>query len=240
MIRGQAPDFNLEIPMSEIQPQDIEMLTRELNLRETTPTTLEALVNSFGRDKWFSAFKEMRSGAVIETEDGKKIPAPDSVAFWAESHNVNRMAAEGLYSKLNRVFNKPYIVEKPASDGIREIVKALQAGQHVVLSFGKFESDLDYLLVSNILTRMIRQVWEESTNAFRSSGEKEPRPLVIVVEEAHKAAQPRNGRPDHFQHHRPRAAQVLRHAADHRPAPLANLRRGHVAAGYAHQRLAGR
>jgi len=186
MIRGQAPDFNLEIPMSEVQPQVIEMLTRELNLRETTPTTLEALVNSFGREQWFAAFKEMRSGAVIENEDGKKIPAPDSVAAWADSANVNRMAAEGLFSKLNRVFNKPYIVEQPASDGIKEVIKALQAGQHVVLSFGKFESDLDYLLVSNILTRMIRQVWEEATNSFRSSGEQEPRPLVIVVEEAHK------------------------------------------------------
>ncbi|MFN2145694.1 MAG: helicase HerA domain-containing protein, partial [Anaerolineales bacterium] len=29
MIRGQTPDFHLEIPMSEIMPQDIEMLTRE-------------------------------------------------------------------------------------------------------------------------------------------------------------------------------------------------------------------
>jgi DNA helicase HerA-like ATPase len=55
-----------------------------------------------------------------------------------------------------------------------------------VLSFGKFESDLDYLLVSNILTRKIKQVWEETTNAYRSSGKTEPRPLVIVVEEAHK------------------------------------------------------
>ena len=42
-IRGQAPDFNLEIAMSDIYSADIEMLTRELNLKETTPTTLNAL-----------------------------------------------------------------------------------------------------------------------------------------------------------------------------------------------------
>ena len=48
-IRGQAPDFNLEIDQRDIQPGDIELLTRELNLKETTPTTLEALVSSFGR-----------------------------------------------------------------------------------------------------------------------------------------------------------------------------------------------
>ena len=37
--------------MSEISPQDIEMLTRELNLKETTPTTLDALVATFGREE---------------------------------------------------------------------------------------------------------------------------------------------------------------------------------------------
>jgi hypothetical protein len=34
--------------MKDIQPQDIELLTRELNLKETTPTTLEALVALLG------------------------------------------------------------------------------------------------------------------------------------------------------------------------------------------------
>ena len=185
-IRGQNPDFNLEIAMSDIQPEDIELLTRELNLKETTPTTLEALAAVFGRDKWFKAFKEMKVGAMMETDDGKKFPAPDSVAAWADQAGVNRMAAEGLYSKLGRVFRRSYIVEQPASDGLGEIIKALEAGQHVVLSFGSHESDLDYLLVSNLLTRRIRAKWEERTNAFRSTGKDEPRPLVIVVEEAHK------------------------------------------------------
>ncbi|MEW5867664.1 MAG: ATP-binding protein [Chloroflexota bacterium] len=186
-IRGQAPDFNLEIAESAILPPDIELLTRELNLKETTPTTLEALVNTFGPSHWFSAFRQMRNGAFIEDETtGKKFPAPDSVAAWANSAGVNVMAAEGLHSKLGRVFDRPYVVERPASDSIAEIIKALEAGQHIVLSFGKYESDLDYLLVSNLLTRRIRDAWEQHTNDFRARGEKEPRPLVIVVEEAHK------------------------------------------------------
>jgi DNA helicase HerA-like ATPase len=56
----------------------------------------------------------------------------------------------------------------------------------VVLSFGGHESDLDYLLVSNLLTRKIRAAWEHKTNEFRSHGKAEPRQLIIVVEEAHK------------------------------------------------------
>ena len=186
LIRGQPADFNLEIAEKDIQPEDIELLTRELNLKETTPTTLEALVNNFGRDHWFTAFRRMKNGAVVEDENGRKTPARDSVAYWANSTGINVMAAEGLHSKLGRVFRLPYVVEKPASDTIGEIIHALEAGQHIILSFGQHESDLDYLLVSNLLTRRIRQAWEEKTNEFRTSGRDEPRPLVVVVEEAHK------------------------------------------------------
>jgi hypothetical protein len=185
-IRGQTPDFNLEIAMQDIQPADIDLLTRELNLKETTPTTLDALVNEFGEESWFTIFREMKSGAVIENDEGKKVPAPDSVAAWANRAGINVAAAEGLHSKLGRLFRLPYVVEKPAADSVGEVIKALEAGQHVILSFGDHESDLDYLLVSNLLTRRIRETWEKRTNRFRTHAEKEPRPLVIVLEEAHK------------------------------------------------------
>ncbi|MGD2157812.1 MAG: ATP-binding protein [Anaerolineales bacterium] len=185
-IRGQTPDFNLEIAMSDIQPQDIELLTRELNLRETTPTTLDALVATFGRKEWFTRFRAMKVGATVEDEEGKRVPAPNSVEAWAKRAGVHLEAAKGLHSKLGPLFRKPYILEKPAADGVGEIVKALDAGQHVVLSFGKHETDLDYLLVSNLLTRKIRDTWEQRTNRYRSSGRDEPQALVIVLEEAHK------------------------------------------------------
>lgn len=185
-IRGKNPDFNLEIAMRDIHPQDIEMLSRELNLKETTATTLAALVKSFGANHWFEEFKAMKHGSVIENEEGKKEPAPDSVAFWANSEGVNVMAAEGLHDKLRRLFDRKYIVENPAADNVGEIIRSLEAGKHVILSFGDFEADLDYLLVSNLLTRRIRDAWEARTNKFRSHGGQEPRPLVVVVEEAHK------------------------------------------------------
>ena len=57
----------------------------------------------------------------------------------------------------------------PPRTRLGEIIKSLEAGQHVVLSFGKNESDLDYLLVTNLLTRRIREAWEKKTNAFRTS-----------------------------------------------------------------------
>ncbi len=189
-IRGHNPDFNLEIGESDIQPEDVEMLSRELNLKETTSTTLDALVHSFGRANWYRGFMDMKPGETIEIEDEKgklkRVPSPDSVEGWAEANNVNSMAASALHSKLGRLFKLPYITQHPAADTVNEIIKSLEAGQHVVLSFGSHESDLDYLLVTNLLTRFIRRRWEQKTNEYRSQGRAEPRPLVIAVEEAHK------------------------------------------------------
>ncbi|MHB1338060.1 MAG: helicase HerA domain-containing protein [Bellilinea sp.] len=185
-IRGSSPDFNLVLGEKDLRPEDIEMLTRELNLKETTPTTLDALLHSFGAANWYSAFKAMKNGAVEHTDDGKTVPAANSVAAWANQTGVNVAAAEGLHSKLGRVFNRPYIVPDPPKNSLDDIIKSLDEGKHVVLSFGKFDSDLDYLLVTNLLTRRIRETWEKHTNAFRTGDAKEPRPLVVVVEEAHK------------------------------------------------------
>ena len=186
-IRGQNPDFTLEIAEKDIQPEDIEMLTRELNLKETTPATLDALLTSFGKDDWYRQFKSMSSGTtVMDEETGKRYPAPDSVAAWANKNGANPMAAEGLHAKLGRLFNKPFIVENPAADAVQDIIKCLESGQHIILSFSDFQSDLDYLLVTNLLTRRIRAAWEKRTNDFRGGKGIEPRPLVIVVEEAHK------------------------------------------------------
>ena len=186
-IRSHAPDFNLVLAYSDITPEDVEMLTQELNLRETTPATLEALVHSFGQGNWFREFKNMKYEAFIEDENGKKIDAPGSVAVWAKGAGINELAAKGLHSKLKRLFNLPYLVETPPSNSMQDIIEALKKGKHVVLSFGNYESELDYLLVSNLLTRHIRAEWERMTNHFRSGkGQPEPRPLVVVVEEAHK------------------------------------------------------
>ncbi|MCE5209073.1 MAG: ATP-binding protein [Chloroflexi bacterium] len=185
-IRGNTPDYNLEIAESDIQPEDIEMLTRELNLKETTPTTLEALVSTLGQETWFRKFREMKSGKTVEDENGKRMPASDSIEAWALRAGVNIAAADGLHSKMGRVFNRPYIVEKPAVDGLKQIIQSLEAGQHIIFSFGDFQNDLDYLLVTNLLTRRIREAWEYRTNQFRSDNKKEPRPLVVAVEEAHK------------------------------------------------------
>lgn len=185
-IRGNSADFNLQLAESDISPEDVLMLSRELNLRETTSSTLDALVHHFGKN-WFHEFMQLKYDSVIEAENNKKVPASDSVAYWANQAGINEAAAKGLYSKLRIINNKSYISQNPPGQPLQDIIKYLEQGKHVLLSFGDHESDLDYLLVTNLLTRLIRQAWEKKTNSFRGGESKQaPRPLVIVVEEAHK------------------------------------------------------
>lgn len=188
--RGHTPDFTLEIARSDIQAGDVLLLARALDLTDTAAVTLGALVNHFG-DHWFDKFMKLRPGAEeFDPESNKSRPAPDSVAFWARLNNINERAAEGLHRKLAPIHRKPYVAERPAADAVQAIVDKLENGRHVILSFGEFDEELDYLLVSNILTRRIRQRWVKKTEAHKSRGAAAPRPLVIVVEEAHKLLGP--------------------------------------------------
>jgi DNA helicase HerA-like ATPase len=129
---------------------------------------------------------------MITDEEGNKVPAPGSVTEWSRNSNVNEEAAKGLYRRLRRIYDKPYVVERPAMDAVSAIVDQLENGRHVILSFGRHEADEDYLLVSNILTRSIRERWVKKTEAFKGGidGAAKPRPLVIAIEEAHKLLSP--------------------------------------------------
>ncbi|HNC14211.1 MAG TPA: ATP-binding protein, partial [Cyclobacteriaceae bacterium] len=188
MYQGVAPDINLEIAMNDIHTGDIEILSRELNLRETTPTTLAALFSRF-KENWFREFMKLESMPKQKDEDGNSFYPDGSLEGWAESAGVHPEAAKGLHSRLSKLISgRSYVVDKSDNDGVKQIVNALQTGQSVILSFGRHDNDLDYLLVSNILTRRIREVWEEKTNEYHRTKDATvlPRPLVIVIEEAHK------------------------------------------------------
>jgi hypothetical protein len=187
-IRGNQVDFNLEISTGDISTSDIETLSRELNLRETTPTILNALYGTF-KDKWFAAFRAMnRETVMIEDERGKtkEVPAEGSVAKWAMENGVNVMAAEALHDKLRRLFSNPISWTTLQRIRWRRSSSRWRRASMWCCRSASMRVTLDYLLVSNLLTRKIRAAWEKKTNEFRTHGKAEPKPLIIVVEEAHK------------------------------------------------------
>jgi len=190
LVRGKTPDFTLEIALQDFTTGDIELLGDALNLTDTAAVTLNALNRAFGNN-WFAEFMKLEPGAVeTDPETGKTQPAPGSVAFWARQNNIHEKAAEALHRKLAVIHDRDYVVEKPAEDAVTNIVNKLENGRHVILSFGEYDNDLDYLLVSNILTRRIRRHWIKKTERHKTHGEARPLPLLIAIEEAHKLLNP--------------------------------------------------
>ena len=188
-VRGKLPDFTLELDTRDFEIGDINFLSETLNLTDTAGYVLSALDRAYGRD-WFASFMKLNTETIYD-EDGKKQAHPDSVAFWARNNNVHEAAAEALHRRLMQIYERPYVTETPGGNAVDQIVNKLEHGEHVVLSFGNHEEELDYLLVTNILTRRIRQHWVGKTNNYKKSlFGSPPRPLVIAVEEAHKLLSP--------------------------------------------------
>ncbi|MEM7111645.1 MAG: ATP-binding protein [Chloroflexota bacterium] len=190
MVRGKTPDFTLELGLSNFTTGDINLLSEALNLTDTAAVTLNALERGFGSN-WFAEFMQLEPGAMdFDPETGKSFPAANSVAAWARSNNVHEKAAEALHRKLALIHDKPYVVQTPSGDPVQAIVDKLENGRHVILGFGEYDSDLDYLLVSNILTRRLRQHWVRKTEEHKTMGSAPPVPLMIAIEEAHKLLNP--------------------------------------------------
>ena len=181
-IRGNTPDHNIMINLRDIQPADVLALTEELNLNESAPTVISALRASF-REDWLCAFLAMSRST--EADDSAHQPAR-SLSGWIKSAGVNKLSAEALHAKLMRIRRLPYVSDHPAQDSVQLIFTSLLAGRHVILSFGEQPTELDYALVSNLLARRLSEIWQAQAEQYRSSQGIEPRPLVIVVDEAHR------------------------------------------------------
>lgn len=192
-VRGKTPDFTLELGVKDITRPDVLLLAEALDLNESAAVVLNELENAFRQD-WFSRFMQLIPGKKVEYEDErgrpKEVPAPDSVEGWAREHNVHEFSAQALHRKLKMIYDRPYVVDKAFADPVTAIVDKLENGQHVILSFGEYGGELDYLLVSNVLTRRIRDHWVKKTETHKTHDAPPPKPLMIAVEEAHKLLSP--------------------------------------------------
>jgi DNA helicase HerA-like ATPase len=176
--RGIRPDFEVRIPYTQIDPEDILLLASELNL---TPTAAETtyLLQSVYRDRWLETFLQM-----------------DGVALsgFAESHNGNVAALAALQRRLKMMAEacKTFLVPSLAheDDAVRAILSRLDSGTSVVLEFGPEGRTLPYMLVANILTRRIHAEYVRKKEAAQGDRSREPKPLVIAIEEAHKFLAP--------------------------------------------------
>jgi DNA helicase HerA-like ATPase len=171
--RGVSTDETVHLGFNHIEPEDVELLRTSLNLSEVAASAAYNLREKFGEDSWLKEFLDVgRSGSLLEL---------------AEELQVNAGALRALYNRMGRFTRHGFMVEHSRIDTAAQIIEHLERGQHVVLEFGRYGDDeAAYILVSNLLTRRIHRKYVEAKESAMGGGGKEPRPLVIVIEEAHK------------------------------------------------------
>jgi len=84
-----------------------------------------------------------------------------------------------------------FLIPGEGSKVVDDIFQRLNIGTSVVLEFGNYGNTLAaYVLVANYLTRRIHASYVYRKNLAAGKKGEEPRPLVIVIEEAHKFLDP--------------------------------------------------
>ena len=176
--RGSTPDEVVRIGYGEIEPEDVEMLRETLNLSDVAAGAAYNLERKFGPGRWMQAFLGL---------EGR-----DAVFELAAEIQVQPQALLTLSSRLNRLKRFSFLVEDSGREAAaNRIIEHLDRGKHVVLEFGRFGNDLSaYILVSNLLSRRVHERYVSRKEEAEGGSGKEPRPLVIVIEEAHKFLSP--------------------------------------------------
>ncbi len=180
---GSKIQSKVTIPYDALTVEDILLLADDLNLTQTAAETSYLLERRFGKD-WLRELLEMTD--------------PDAQKAFCDSDGANAQSLSALYRKLARLVQecKAFLVPKldPADDAVQQIMQCLKTGKHVVLEFGNFRRPLQYMLVANIITRNIHEEWTRQMDAAQFDRAKEPSPLVITIEEAHKFLSPQLAR----------------------------------------------
>lgn len=178
--RGGSPDFEVVLSYDDICVEDVMPLQDELNLH---PTALEAaylIASKYGND-WLR---------VLLSQEG-------TIKEFAEQVGAHAESVGALYRKLKRIEKFSFLRKnKTEKSIITTMLEYLNKGTHVVLEFGNHTSMLCYLLIANIITRRIHEVYVSRTEKFLATQKKEdePKKLMITIEEAHKFLNPQAAR----------------------------------------------
>jgi DNA helicase HerA-like ATPase len=170
--RGLTPDYVVRIGYDEIEPEDIQLLRESLNLSEVAADAAYSLHRHLGKG-WLGQFLAYPTG--------------ETFGELATALGVNERALSALKNRLFRFQRFGFMDAKSGHDSVGQILQYLDRGMHVVLEFGRYGSDLAaYILVANLLTRRIYEKYAQMTEAAMGDQSRQPRPLVITIEEAHK------------------------------------------------------
>ncbi|MHB8084731.1 MAG: helicase HerA domain-containing protein [Dehalococcoidia bacterium] len=173
--RKVKSDFVVKIGYDEIEPEDMQLLRNVLNLTDLSVQAVYELARYFGEDKWLQSTLDLFDSGDKE---------------FAGKHNI----AEGTWRNLQRGlrilerFN--FLVPHAPQDTVKNMLDYISHGKSVVLQFGGYDDIAAYVLVANLLTRRIYNLYREMVDIATSADAKKPDQLVITIEEAHRFLNP--------------------------------------------------
>jgi len=177
--RGVKVDGELQIGLNQIEIEDIALLAEELDFSGAMLDTCYLLRTMWG-EGWLKELLDTQPAAL------------DNVAQGVGGH---RGSLAAVYRKLSQIRDLEFVKDHlpPASSKLHELIGWLERGQHVVLEFGRYRRPLVYMLVANIITRHIYDLWVKKTEHYllTKRAADEPRRLMLVIEEAHKFLNPK-------------------------------------------------
>ncbi len=175
--RGSKVDRVLTIGYEQIEPEDVEMLASLLGLSDVQTGALYYLRRQLG-PKWI--------GKLLEIE-----PASEELQELVDSGRIVAGTLGAIQRKFEFFRRMGFVVPGKGDDAVDDIFQRLSLGTSVVLEFGVYGNTLAaYILVANYLTRRIHQRYVHQKNLAAGGKADDPRPLVIVIEEAHKFLDP--------------------------------------------------
>jgi hypothetical protein len=155
----------------------METLAETLNLTPQGVSAVYSLVRRFGQDRWLYEFLSRESR--------------EELATLADDISENFQVLFTLHRRLRTLGRMPFLVERAPDDAVRRILDYLERGMHVVLEFGRYGNELSaYILVANLLTRRIHDRYVELMERAAGDQAKEPKQLLITIEEAHRFLTP--------------------------------------------------
>ncbi|MCB0077814.1 MAG: ATP-binding protein [Anaerolineales bacterium] len=174
-------DHHLTIGMDEITTDDLLSLSGELGLSVDTAAVNLSLLRRVYRDNWLAEFLEL---------------GPEALEALVADHGGHKGSLEALHRRLHLLVDKEYISRHVSRRVFDDMVSYLERGKHIILHFGKHETQLDQIVVANMVTRRIRELYRDKVEAYTKapSRETKPKPLVITVEEAHRFLNPEMAR----------------------------------------------
>jgi DNA helicase HerA-like ATPase len=175
--RRSKIDRVLKIGYEQIEPEDVEMLAGLLGLSDVQIGALYYLRRRLGR-RWIAK--------LLEEEE-----STEELQDLLQEGRIIAGTLGAIQRKFEFFRRMEFLVPGEGDDALDDIFNRLRMGISVVLEFGRYGDTLAaYVLVANYLTRRIHNRYVRMKNQAAGGKADEPKPLVIVIEEAHKFLDP--------------------------------------------------